>query len=67
VRYLVSPYMHAKLVVMDGAVAFVGSENFSSTSLDENRELGITIGEPQALASLSHVFAQDWALASAAH
>lgn len=67
VRYLVAPYMHAKLVVADGAVAFVGSENFSSTSLDENRELGITIGEPQALATLSHVYAQDWALASAPH
>jgi phosphatidylserine/phosphatidylglycerophosphate/cardiolipin synthase-like enzyme len=67
VRYLVAPYMHAKLVVADGAVAFIGSENFSSTSLDENRELGITIGEPQALATLSHVYAQDWALASAPH
>ncbi len=67
VRYLVAPYLHAKLVVADGAVAFVGSENFSGTSLDENRELGIMIGEPQALATLSYVYAQDWALASALH
>jgi cardiolipin synthase len=32
-------YMHAKMMVADGKTGFVGSENFSSTSLDSNREL----------------------------
>ncbi|MGH2515753.1 MAG: phospholipase D-like domain-containing protein [Ktedonobacterales bacterium] len=66
VRFVSVPYMHAKLIVADGALAFTGSENFSSTSLDENRELGIVLADPAALATLTHTFTQDWALAVAA-
>lgn len=66
VRYLSVPYMHAKLMVVDRLFAFVGSENFSSTSLDENRELGIVLADQAALATLTHTFDQDWALATAA-
>jgi phosphatidylserine/phosphatidylglycerophosphate/cardiolipin synthase-like enzyme len=62
VRYLAAPYMHAKLVVADGALAFTGSENFSATSLDQNREVGLMIADPAALATFAHVFALDWAL-----
>lgn len=61
VRYLVAPYMHAKLIVTDGTRAFVGSENFSGTSLDQNRELGVLIAESDVLATLARVFALDWA------
>jgi len=63
VRYVVVPYMHAKLIVADNSLAFTGSENFSSTSLDENRELGIVLADPAVLATLTHTFTQDWALA----
>ncbi len=66
VRYLTAPYMHAKLIVVDGALAFAGSENFSSTSLDENREVGLMIADPHALTIFTHTYAQDWALASPA-
>ncbi|HEX8036264.1 MAG TPA: phospholipase D-like domain-containing protein [Ktedonobacterales bacterium] len=66
VRYLTAPYMHAKLIVSDGALAFAGSENFSSTSLDQNREIGLMIADPHALAIFTHTFAQDWALAAPA-
>ena len=42
-----SLYIHAKVMVADPGTgtekAFVGSENFSSTSLDLNRELGIVL------------------------
>ena len=58
--------MHAKLIVSDSTVAFAGSENFSSTSLDENRELGLMVSDPHALAIFTHTFAQDWALAAPA-
>jgi cardiolipin synthase len=34
-------YLHAKMIVADGKEAFIGSENFSRTSLDSNRELGV--------------------------
>jgi phosphatidylserine/phosphatidylglycerophosphate/cardiolipin synthase-like enzyme len=64
VRYLTAPYMHAKLVIADGALAFTGSENFSATSLDQNREVGLMIADPAALATFGHVFALDWALAA---
>lgn len=63
VRYLSVPYMHAKLMLADGTLAFTGSENFSATSLDENRELGIVLADREALATLGAAFAHDWALA----
>lgn len=36
-------YIHAKVMVVDGRTAFVGSENFSWESLQANRELGIVV------------------------
>lgn len=66
VRYLTAPYMHAKLIVADDTLAFAGSENFSSTSLDENREVGLMVADPHALDIFAHTFTQDWALATPA-
>lgn len=54
------PYIHAKLVIADGLRAFVGSENFSPTSLDGNRELGILINDLSILRVLSSTFDADW-------
>ena len=34
-------YIHAKVIDVDGTKAFIGSENFSTASLDYNRELGL--------------------------
>lgn len=62
VRYLAAPYVHAKLVIADGRLGFVGSENFSAASLDENREVGLVLADQQALGTLAHVYEQDWAL-----
>jgi phosphatidylserine/phosphatidylglycerophosphate/cardiolipin synthase-like enzyme len=66
VRYSQTLYMHAKMIVADGARAFVGSENFSGTSLDGNRELGIIVADPVALAQLKGTFASDWGNATSA-
>ena len=55
-----SPYIHAKMIVVDNRWAFVGSENISPTSLDQNRELGVVITDPDALARLTTVFEGDW-------
>ncbi len=41
VRKLSTPYVHAKAIVVDNAVAYVGSANFTQNSLDSNRELGL--------------------------
>lgn len=57
-------YVHAKAIVADfgtsAAHAFVGSENLSCVSLDDNRECGILVSEPALLARLESVFASDW-------
>lgn len=58
-------YIHAKMIVADAgtasARAFIGSENFSATSLDYNRELGIIFLNPALIASITQKFAKDWA------
>lgn len=66
VRYISVVYMHAKMMVADGKQGFVGSENFSATSLDDNRELGILIADPSAISTLTQTFQQDWTSAQAA-
>ena len=37
------PYIHAKSIVVDGTAAYVGSENFTTSSLQYNRELGVIV------------------------
>jgi phosphatidylserine/phosphatidylglycerophosphate/cardiolipin synthase-like enzyme len=60
VRIENNPYIHAKMVLVDGQRGFVGSENFTATSLDQNRELGIIISEPTAIARIQAVFDKDF-------
>jgi len=55
-------YMHAKIIVVDGRVAFVGSENISAESLDQNRELGIIVSDAAVLGKLQATFQKDWAV-----
>lgn len=64
VRIENSPYIHAKLIVADGGRAFLGSQNFTATSLDQNREIGLMIADGANLARLASVFAADWAVAA---
>jgi cardiolipin synthase len=52
-------YIHAKVIVADGSRAFVGSENFSSASLERNRELGVVLSDPAAAATLGAMIATD--------
>jgi phosphatidylserine/phosphatidylglycerophosphate/cardiolipin synthase-like enzyme len=60
--YVSAPFIHAKVIVADGRLAFVGSENFSSTSLDENREVGLLLADTTALATITTTFERDWAV-----
>lgn len=55
-----SLYIHAKMILVDGREAFIGSQNFSETSQEENRELGIVMTNPAIIQSLSKTFATDW-------
>ncbi len=53
-------YMHAKMMIVDGIRAFVGSENISTNSLNDNRELGILVADAGVLNTLQQTFQQDW-------
>lgn len=55
-------YMHAKIIVVDGKTAFVGSENISAQSLDRNRELGIIVSDTGVLSTLQSTFQKDWTI-----
>ncbi|MGH8987604.1 MAG: phospholipase D-like domain-containing protein, partial [Acidimicrobiales bacterium] len=58
-------YIHAKAVVADAgtssAEAFIGSQNFSSTSLHDNRELGLTTRNTAIVRELAAVLERDYA------
>jgi cardiolipin synthase len=59
VRLLSGLYLHAK--VIEGAqFDFLGSENFSMTSLLDNREVGIVLNDPGYMQTLSDTFQTDW-------
>jgi phosphatidylserine/phosphatidylglycerophosphate/cardiolipin synthase-like enzyme len=58
-------YIHAKMVLADygkpNAQAYIGSENFSCVSLDDNRECGIIVNGSDILARLQSTYNSDWA------
>jgi phosphatidylserine/phosphatidylglycerophosphate/cardiolipin synthase-like enzyme len=55
-----TPYMHAKSIVVDHRLAFVGSQNFSFTSLTKARETGLVFANQKAIRGLETFFDQDW-------
>lgn len=59
-KILKSPYPHAKLVIIDHQRAYVGSINFTTQSMDQNRELGILISQPNIIEKLRNTFESDW-------
>jgi cardiolipin synthase len=60
VRYLSKPYIHAKVFVVDDALAFIGSQNISTNSLEFNRELGVIVSDATAARRIAETFAKDW-------
>lgn len=58
-------YIHAKAVVADAGSSaeqmFVGSENFSVSSLRRNRELGIRTTNEPVISAVATVLADDYA------
>jgi phospholipase D-like protein len=59
-----SLYIHAKVILADygsaGAQVFIGSENFSSASLTENRELGLITTNAAIMASINSTLTSDF-------
>lgn len=60
VRVQEKPYVHAKLIIVDGAKALIGSQNYSYTSLDMNREVGLIIDDVDSLTRLKDIYLSDW-------
>jgi len=58
-------YIHAKAIVVDGREAFVGSQNFSWTSLEANRELGVVTTDRAIVSGVAATLAGDYAHGSA--
>jgi len=60
IRSLLNPYIHAKLVIIDKKSTYIGSNNFTATSLDQNRELGVITDDPEILNTLNMLFEIEW-------
>jgi cardiolipin synthase A/B len=67
ISYYSSPdgfYIHGKVIAADygsaQAKVFIGSENFSSTSLNRNRELGLITANGTVMTSIARTFAADF-------
>ena len=60
VRYIASPYIHAKAFLADDALAYTGSINLSTGSMEFNRELGILFSDKTAIRLLDEIFEKDW-------
>jgi phosphatidylserine/phosphatidylglycerophosphate/cardiolipin synthase-like enzyme len=58
-------YIHAKVICSDctagSGTVFVGSENFSTSSLSYNRELGIITSEPSVTREVASTVLADYA------
>ncbi|HEY9854695.1 MAG TPA: phospholipase D-like domain-containing protein [Stenomitos sp.] len=60
VRFSKTLKMHAKMIAVDGERAYVGSENLTSNSLDNNREVGIILQDKTLVGTLMQTAAKDW-------
>ena len=52
--------VHAKLIIVDGREALVGSMNIDRSAFDLRRELGIIVDDPRIVDRLRSVFKSDW-------
>lgn len=60
IRFLDDPYVHAKVILVDGRVAMVGSQNLTANSLENNRELGVIFDDAAAVNRLAGYLLRDW-------
>ncbi|MFM7313488.1 MAG: phospholipase D-like domain-containing protein, partial [Cyanobium sp.] len=56
--------LHAKLILVDGRFAQIGSMNIDRSAFDLRRELGIECDSPDVVARMKAVFQADWEQAS---
>jgi phosphatidylserine/phosphatidylglycerophosphate/cardiolipin synthase-like enzyme len=66
IRYSNGLYIHSKTMIFDSAVTFIGSQNPTTNSFENNREVGLVVDDPIVLGRVRAVFARDWAISSPA-
>lgn len=57
---LKKPYQHAKIIIVDNSIMYLGSVNFSSYSMDRNREVGIVSLNIDSINKVLNVFNKDF-------
>jgi cardiolipin synthase A/B len=60
VRSLKTPDMHAKVIVVDEKVTFVGSQNMTATALTQNREVGVITDAKAEATKVRQVITSDF-------
>jgi len=65
-KTLSTPLVHVKSIIVDGARAYLGSENLSWTSLTKNREVGVELVKQNGedVDAMEATFEKDWASAT---
>lgn len=59
-KSLDQPYLHAKMIVADGKINYIGSINYSYNSMIKSRELGVIFTDSGIGGKLSDEFKTDW-------
>lgn len=59
IKLLTSPRIHAKAILIDDTYLVISSINFSSNSMDNNREIGIIITDQESIIKYKKQFLQD--------
>ena len=52
-------YQHAKIVIIDDKLAWIGSTNGSTTSIESNREYGMIFKDPQSIKYITSIAKHD--------
>jgi phosphatidylserine/phosphatidylglycerophosphate/cardiolipin synthase-like enzyme len=61
IRGLPNPYVHAKTFIIDGTLAYIGSNNFTTPSLEMEREVGVLTEDQSIIKVLLDLWEIDWA------
>lgn len=54
------PYPHAKVLLIDDKYLIISSINFSTNSMNYNREIWIIVTDIEAVSKFKKIFLQDW-------
>ncbi|MDD3262995.1 MAG: phospholipase D-like domain-containing protein [Candidatus Absconditabacteria bacterium] len=58
VTLIKKPYIHAKMMLIDNHILYLGSINFSTNSMDNNREIGILLTDSEIIKQFLAYFYQ---------